>query len=209
MTMPEFWEYWLELKDDNQPALLCLGERIKKGTLRPTITTIPSTQISGAIREVTGDLAVWAIGYLEDYDKELMIYAPRFRDTDVSKIPLSVQILRNVRGRVFVAKNGYELAKTLDISLGAFRTKGFGRCVLTRVERQVDTRIVEGELRSRLPERECERIGINGDSDVIKPIYGYLFRPNNPPNPIYSNRGKYERALFEGSRVRAYSFIVR
>lgn len=203
-----FWEYKLKTVDDGESRMLCLGER-SKGTFLPSAHTIPSTQISGALRDALGIQDIWAIGYLEEYEPVFFTYGPQDLVRGVSKIPLTIEGLTRVTGRVFIAADCGPLDSTITIALGGFRSKGFGKCVLNHNGRAPDMNIVEGVLRSRLPETEKKRIGIAGDG-VIKPIYGYLFKPDTSPNPRrpYSIRGQYHRALLEGSIVRGYEFIL-
>ena len=52
----EFLEY--KLRSD----MLCLGERTKKGTFKPTITTIPYSQITGAIKAYPEKLCYFDYG---------------------------------------------------------------------------------------------------------------------------------------------------
>jgi hypothetical protein len=204
--MARFWEYKLKAE------ILCLGERVKKATFRPSVRTIPSTQISGALRAVLGR-EVWAIGYFdEDYLKapkvRHIVHAPRDVATGVSKIPLIVEVLADVRGRVFVeawAEEPEVEHQRIELVLGAFRSKGLGRCSLCYSPRPVDMGDRQGELLSRLPEEDKGRIGIK---EVIKPLYGYLFKPDSDPAQ-YAIGGHYVRALLEGSIVRGYAFIVR
>lgn len=205
--MAKFWEYKLKAE------MLCLGERVKKATFRPSVRTIPSTQISGALRHTLGRDEVWAIGYFdEDYLKapkiRHMVYAPRDVATGVSKIPLIAEVLEDVRGRVFIeawAEEPEAKYQRIKLVLGAFRSKGLGRCTLCYSPRPVDMTLRQGELLSRLPEEDRAKVGIE---EVIKPLYGYLFKPD--PDPArYAIGGHYVRALLEGSIVRGYAFIVR
>ncbi len=204
MDAARFWEYKLEAET------LCLGERVKKATFRPTILTIPSTQATGAIRAATQRADLWAIGFLDDaYLRnpliERKVYAPRDKGTDVSKLPLELELLRDVRARVFVSAIGdVPPFQRLDITLGAFRSVGLGRATLTLNGRPVSMEKAEGELKSRIPEEDGALVGIE---QVMKPLYGYLFKPNAPTDE-YSLSGHYVRALLEKSLVRAYAFIV-
>lgn len=85
---------------------LCIGERIKKGTFRPTVMTIPYTTITGALKTHFGGEEIHAVGCIESYDsKDYLTYSPRDRRTGVSKIPISLEFLVNVRGHVYVLKN--------------------------------------------------------------------------------------------------------
>ncbi len=204
MPSVRFWEYKLEAET------LCLGERVKKATFRPTLLTIPSTQATGAIRAATDRADLWAIGYLEeDYLRqplvERVVYAPRDKGTDISKLPLEVQVLRDVRARMFVRAEGDQPPfQRLNLTLGAFRSKGIGRASLLLNGHEVSLKVEEGELKSRIPEQDLAMVGIE---TVMKPIYGYLFKPN-PPGDEYSLSGRYVRALFEKSLVKGYAFII-
>jgi hypothetical protein len=204
MEAVRFWEYKLTAE------MLCLGERIKKATFRPTLLTIPSTQATGAIRAATQREDLWAIGCLDDdYLRnpliERKVYAPRDKGTDVSKLPLEMELLRDVRGRLFVRAAGDTPPfPRLNIALGAFRSVGIGRAALTLNGRPVSMEMAEGELKSRIPEEDGALIGIE---QVMKPLYGYLFKPTAPTDE-YSLSGHYVRALLEKSIVKAYAFIV-
>ena len=204
MPSARFWEYRLEAET------LCLGERVKKATFRPTLLTIPSTQATGAVRAAADRADLWAIGYL-DYDYlrnplvERVVYAPRDKGTDISKLPLEAEVLRDVRARMFVRAEGDRPPfQRLNIALGAFRSKGIGRATLTLNGHEVSHTLEEGELKSRLPEEDRALVGIEV---VFKPLYGYLFKPN-APGEEYSLSGRYVRALLEKSLVRGYAFIV-
>ncbi len=204
MDAARFWEYKLEAET------LCLGERVKKATFRPTLLTLPSTQATGALRAATQRDDLWAIGFLEDdYARqpliERVVYAPRDKGTDISKLPLEVQILRDVRARVFVRAEGNSAPfQQLKIALGAFRSKGLGNATLVLNPRPVALDKATGELKSRLPESDRELLGIE---TVFKPLYGYLFAPNAPSGE-YSLSGRYVRALLEKSLVKGYAFIL-
>jgi hypothetical protein len=57
-----------------------------------------------------------------------------------------------------------------------------------------------GELQTRISEKYTLRFGIE---EVIKPIYGYLFEPTNNVS------GRYVRALYDGSVIKGYYFLVK
>lgn len=59
-----------------------------------------------------------------------------------------------------------------------------------------------GVLKTRIPEEKADLFGID-NVDVIKPHYGYLFKPTS------INDGIYVRALFEGSLVKGYHFLLK
>ncbi|MDI6810970.1 MAG: hypothetical protein QMD80_04745 [archaeon] len=130
----EFIKYFLT------SDMLCLGERIKKGTFRPTIRTIPYTQITGALKAVFGDRDIHAVGHLvEDkkYNKvDYLTYSPRDRGIETSKLPLTVEFLTNVLGHIYILKNGdtKDLEEEFEIVMGALKSKGFGRCKLKKVQ---------------------------------------------------------------------------
>ncbi len=205
MQEPHFWEYKLEAET------LCLGERVKKATFRPTLLTIPSTQATGAVRAAAQRADLWAIGYLDDeYARqpliERMVYAPRDKQTDISKLPLEVQLLRDVRARMFVrSMDDTPPFQTLDLALGAFRARGIGNATLTLNPRPVSLEIKTGELKSRLLESECALVGIE---TIYKPLYGYMFQPN-PRGEMYSLSGRYVRALLEKSLVKGCAFLIK
>jgi len=199
-----FWEYTLESE------VLCLGERIKKGTFRPTLKrAIPSTQITGALRYRLGRDDIWAIGYLDErsYRVDHLVLSLRDLASDVAKLPLTVEVVIGACGSVFLegGDDGRPPFEELDLTLGALISKGLGRSKLA-LKGPVELRIEEGGLRSRLPESEGSKIGLQ---QVIKPLYGYLFQPSRNPSGVYTNSGIYARALIEGSLVRAYNFILR
>jgi hypothetical protein len=127
--------------------------------------------------------------------------------TGVSKVPLTVEVLTDVKGKVFIKGKGGEEPpfRKLRLLLGALRSKGLGECCLT-YRRLAKLEHKEGELRSRLPEAEKGEVGIK---EVLKPIYGYLFHPHKDPSEVYTISGTYIRALLEGSLVKGYSFIVK
>ena len=85
-----------------------------------------------------------------------------------------------------------------EISLGALKSKGFGRCELRYIG-EVKTDLKVGYLKGRLLEEECDPIGI---TKVIKPCYGYLFYPTSEVG------GVYKRALFEGSIIEGLDILI-
>lgn len=199
METKRFWEY--ELTAD----LLCLGERIKKGTFRPSLKTIPSTQISGALNYHLGRRDIWAIGYLTDCGVEYCVQAPRDHTTGVSKVPLTIEVLRAVTGKVFIEGWNERPPLGLSLALGALRSKGFGRTQL-RYKQSVEPKKTIGKLLSRLPECEAEKVGID---QIIRPTYGYLYMPRRTEPAVYSISGYYVRALLEGSIVDGFDFVVK
>ena len=89
--------------------MLCMGERIKKGTFRPTIRTIPYSQITGALKAIFGNKEIHAVGHLVKDGKhnkvDYLTYSPRDRGLEMSKLPLTVEFLTDVLGNVYVLEN--------------------------------------------------------------------------------------------------------
>lgn len=190
-----FYEYRLI-----SPAL-CLGERLKAGLFRPCDTrTIRYSAITGALRQLLpGD--VHAAGYiLQDPPPQVRhwVYAPRDRGAGVSKLPITVQYLANVEGRVYAIPGGSELPRRLEFSLGALKSHGLGRCHMELLG-TVEPPTVRGKLLTRLPEDVARLFGVK----AIQPRYGYLFRPTSATD------GVYIRSLFEDSLVEGPACLVQ
>ena len=186
-----------------QSETLCIGERIKKGTFRPTVTTIPYTTITGALKTHFGGEEIHAVGYIESYDsKDYLTYSPRDRRTGVSKIPISLEFLVNVRGHIYLLKNKEteKLPDKFDMRMGALRVKGLGYTQFTRNSTiEVDKNQLEyGKLNTRIPIEQLDKFLIK----PIKPVYGYLLKP------VSLSEAVYVKSLFEGSEVYAPRFLI-
>ena len=195
---------------------LCMGERLKAGTFRPCAQTIRYSQITGALRKKFGDEKdLHAVGYLveeEGFNQlEYLTYSPRDRSLNLSKLPLQIEFLVNVKGKVFlpVTDTVENLPEEFDLTMGALLSKGFGRCKLAQKELISSTsekgRIPQDPERDyvlnvRLPEKYCSLFGIR---KVLKPIYGYLFESRGLTSGVYA------RSLFEGSVVIAPVFLLK
>jgi hypothetical protein len=197
----EFMEYRV-----NADALY-LGERPKGNVFKPCIKTIPFSQISGALSRKFGSNNLKAVGYLtgnSDFNQtNYLIYSPRDRNSNISKIPLQVEFLVNVLGKVYVLKNedSKVLPDKFEIIMGGLKSKGFGKCLLSK-ERDVDgEEIKRGVLNVRIPIEETDSFNIKS---ILKPVYGYLFKPL--PDTY---TGNYVLSLFEGSEVVAPKFLIR
>jgi hypothetical protein len=196
----EFMEY--KIMSD----ALYLGERPKGNIFKPCIKTIPFSQISGALNRLFGLANFKAVGCLtgnvEFNQINYLIYSPRDRISNTSKIPLQVEFLVNVLGKVYVLKNECSeiLPDKFEIVLGGLKAKGFGRCLLSK-EREIDGKEVgQGLLNVRIPVEEAESFNIR---KVLTPVYGYLFK--SIPQTF---TGNYVRSLFEGSEVVAPKFLL-
>lgn len=216
-----FWEYQLTTRagngTDNRHGAICLGERIKKGTYRSTITTIPYSQITGALRaalplEKSKLANIHAVGKF--VNPELLLeqratvsMSIRQRVSGAAQIPIDTTVLVNAQGMVFVEINettqDWDKTRSLIVvKMGAYRNKGLGRCHLNWT-RRIDfqpSAATRGHLTTRIPEDQLARFGI---SHVEKPIYGYLFQPDTS----YTS-GKYVRSLFEKSIVIGPRFLL-
>ena len=221
-------------------GMLCMGERIKKGQFRPTVTTIPYSQITGALKAVFGNKDIHAVGYFPfDNEQEfrgkhtqILTYSPRDRAVNTSIIPLYIEYLADVEGKVFIAEteditDELESNESISIYMGAFKSKGFGRCTLSDRKKinEEDLDIHEGILNTRIPIAKFEDInGIDGNTNkklidegeptdflkkrfciekVIKARYGYLFEPTS------KTPGCYVLSLFEGSVIQGPGFLLR
>lgn len=216
--MQTFYEF------DFTAKMLCIGERIKKGTYRPCVLTIPCSTISGALVDYTGLDDIVAVGYFDNVHqniKKLAVFAPQDSVSRNSKLPLTVEYLENIQGKVFILQNQTiktsetileNLPKENDQSstirtftMGALKSKGFGSCTLEFVKelKENDFEVVEGKLKSRIYADE-KYLGFFGISinQIIKPVYGYLFRPMSVDD------GCYHLSLFEDSIVKGFSFLV-
>lgn len=208
--MSKYVEY--ELTSD----ILCIGERVKKGIYKPCIKTIPFSTITGALRDTFNSPTIYALGkldadYLKNIDqfRQIHIYSPRYVFEDVSKVPLKIEFITDVKAKVYVfLKEGSperfiekKENRNFDIIMGAFKSKGFGKCHLrlVRIIENPETKI--GKLQTRIPDTDnCKRYF--GIKNVKKNIYGYLFEPTTKVS------GKYVRALYEGSVIEGCDFLV-
>ena len=202
--MAAFWEYRLTAN------ILCIGERFKKGLVRPCVKTIPYSTITGALRQEVLGRRSWedcghAVGCIGKCEEVTLVGGPRDTVTGVSKLPLMVQALTKVEGRVYIVydEDTKDLPPEMEFSMGALKSKGFGRVRLARVGgKPVESGALQiGYLNTRLPDDEelLQRFGIQ---DVKKPVYGYLFKPTSDTD------GVWVKSLFEGSVVIGPGLLV-
>lgn len=198
----EFYEYILTSE------ALCSGERIKAGNFRPCARTIRYSQITGALKRLFGNGEIHSVGYLDELDSyncaEYLIYSPRERVSEISKVPLQIETLTNVRAKIFILKNSFteNLPERFELTIGALISKGLGHCQLSRVNlHSIDLKrkLPLGKLKIRIPEKYAEIFGIR---KIVRPIYGYLFEP------VSISYGHYVRSLFEGSFVEAPEIFI-
>lgn len=183
----------------SSPAL-CLGDRLKAGLFRPCDTrTIRYSAITGALRQLLPG-EVHAAGYIlsDPPDVRLWVYAPRDRGAGISKLPITVQYLANVVGQIYLIPGDTAPPASLEFSMGALKSHGFGRCQMTLLG-LVEPPRVRGRLRTRLPEDVASLFEVS----PVQPRYGYLFRPTSATD------GVYVRSLFEGSLVEGPECLVK
>ncbi len=191
---------------------LCLGEVVKGGIFKPCCKTIRYSSITGALRRHCGDSPdigdenrLHACGYLIKGDglnnTEYLIYSPRDRAIELSKLPLQVEYLTNVQARIFVVGNdaGKKLPDRFTLNMGGMISKGFGVCDLVKIATHNNPRPKQGRLMTRIP---LKHLGLFGIRECKVPIFGYLFEPHS------IDTGEYTRSLFEGSIVVAPEFLV-
>jgi len=195
--MVSYLEYKLESN------ALILGERIKGSVFRPSCKTLRWSTITMGLRKIFGSDDIHAVGILDHYNIEYFVYSPADRVTRTSKIPLQVEVLTDVIGRVYILKShDINFPKEFEIYLGALISKGFGRCRL-KFENEIDNSEIEiekGILNTRIPLKYLEKFLIK---KVIYSIYGYLFEPTSETS------GVYIKSLFEGSEVVGPKFLLR
>ena len=204
-----FWEYEVSAET------LLIGERIKKGTFRPVVPMsengyrpLPYSTAVGALREYLGlsfDAPVHATGYITKGTEESLVIAPRDNVTGVAKLPITIQYLSGVKGKLFILvdERTNKLPEEFDLVMGGMRYKGFGLCRLTRQGRPMDPESAQGKLLTRIPEKALGNFGIEMKAGHYGPYrWGYLFKPTSETG------GVYVKALFEGSEVKAYKFLL-
>jgi len=192
-----------------EATAICLGERIKKGTFRPTVMTIPYTQITGALRTYFGKPDIHAVGCLTNNPrKEYLTFSPKDQVTGTSKLPITVEVLIDAKGAVYILKNEdtIDFPSMIEIMIGALRTRGLGSALLKKIgeidlsSRESRTKQMDhGRLNTRIPLEHLEKFTVKS----IKPKYGYLFKPTSMIS------GVYVLSLFEDSEVSAPKVLLK
>ena len=189
---------------------VAIGERVKGGTFRPCIETIPTSTLKGAFKGQFGLENVAAIGFFDkaSCEKALFTYSPFDAVLNISKLPITLEYLKPkhdsnaVIADIYALKNEAteSLLKSIPstIYIGALKSKDFGRCNLYYIK-EVKTTLKVGYLRGRLLEEEATSFGI---VKIIKASYGYLFYPINRIT------GVYKRALFERSIIKGPEILI-
>lgn len=187
---------------------VAIGERVKGGTFRPCIKTIPTSTLKGAFNEHFGLENAVAIGFFdkESCETALFTYSPFDAVLNTSKLPITMEYLKPKRGHqdvtadIYLPKSNIEksfiTSTPVTISIGALKSKGFGRCKLEYVG-EVTSELKLGYLKGRLLEEETESVGI---LKIIKASYGYLFYPKNKITGVYK-RALFERSIIKGPEI--------
>lgn len=207
--MPRFLKFRLTTQ------AIVIGERVKRGTFRPCVKTLPTSTLMGCLKEHFGLENTVAIGFFDckTYQKRLFTYAPFDAAIGTAKLPLTLEYLapqeghREIAAEVYIAttketRRIFAKGMTHIVTLGALRSKGFGRCQL-RFESEIQPERRVGYLRGNLRESDAPAFGIDVQRDVIRPCYGYLFCPDG-----YRIGGHYERALFVGTILEGPDFLI-
>jgi hypothetical protein len=195
-----------------QAPRLVIGERMKMGIFRPCVQTIPCSTISHSLEDNTGIRSIHAAGFLDSQDGnskinqlEQLVMTARDVAADNVKVPITVEFLHNVHAKIIILDNPNipELKNVLlmmkSFTMGGLKSKGFGSCSLSflRDLNDEDTKIIEGDLKTRIYEDWCDLFNITAKIER----FGYLFRANSEDK--YGKSGAYYRSLFEGSKVSA------
>lgn len=194
---------------------VAIGERVKKGTFRPCVETIPTSTLMGCFFEHFGFRDFVAIGFFDkdSYQKKLHTYAPFDSAIGTAKLPLVIEYLapkdgiKEITGDIYVAASDETRCIFNDnsdylVSIGAMRSKGFGQLRL-RLKQEVQPITKIGYLRGRLRENDALAFGIDPKRDIISPNYGYLFRPD-----MHRISGHYERAILPGTILEGPDFLI-
>lgn len=209
MPLPKFLKLQLTAK------AVAIGERVKKGTFRPCVETIPTSTLMGCFIEHFGLSNFVAIGLFErdSYVKKLHTYAPSDSAIGMAKLPLIIEYLapkdntEELTGNVFISATEetnriFNCDKDFLVSLGALRSKGFGQ-VRLHFDSELQPIRKVGYLRGNLRESDASAFGIDLQKDLISTNYGFLFRPD-----IHRISGQYERALFSGTILEGPDFLI-
>ncbi len=224
--MPSFVKYELTAET------LCIGERIKGGLLRPCSRVLRYSLVTGALQEMFGKGIHAVGGFLKEEDgfnrMEIMTYSPRDRVLSISKIPLQIEFLSNIKGEIYIDENSVKeknIPNSFELIMGGMRFKGFGRCKLQKSETKPDmvvgskpatlkTRIPLGTKAYSFNEEELSKLKeegkpteflerVFGIRKVIKPVFGYLFEPDEK-----RESGRYVLSLFEKSVIVGPKFLT-
>ncbi len=204
--------------------LLYIGERIKKGTFKPSISPLtakhksgdrvdgilplPYSTITGAIKSLLGDKKdIHAIGKIVKYKKGYMAVAPYDTALNTAKLPITIEYLADVEGEIYIKKTSNFSSTVLlenEFYLGGLKSKGFGRCEVIS-GKEIEPEIIgKGVFLSRIYYEDSilRQFGINKEN-IIKPYFGYLFKKTS------SFDGYYQKSIFENTIIKnGYNFLM-
>lgn len=188
---------------------LCLGERIRGGVFRSCSPVFRYTSLSGALTNALGTASpVHAVARFlpgnSGFNRfETLTFAPHDRSRFISVIPLQIEYFANVNAELFIAKmnDSVRYPPMLQFSMGAMRSKGFGRCEIEFEKEVTCGNPSRGRLCVRLPDTQDVKT-VFGVRNVLTARYGYLFSSTN------ASPGVYVKSLFDGSTIVAYPIIL-
>lgn len=183
------------------------GERVKGGIYRPCLETIPSSTVRGVFKYHLG-LDLHGVGFFVDgtYEKRDFTYSVKDKFFETAKMPFTASCLypsgsEKIKAVIYLVKDDgidMNIFQNLTLSIGALKSKGFGKAKVIKVEER-EIEIKQGILNVRILESEIESFRV----EIISPVYGYLFCPKNAVS------GVYKRALFEGSLIKAPEVFLK
>lgn len=195
------------LKLDLDIDSIIIGERVKGGIYRPCLETIPSSTVQGAFKYYLG-LDIKGVGFFcaGTYNIRDFTYSVKDKFLEVAKMPIISSCLypsggEKIKAEIYLVRDNAvdkNIFQNLTLTVGALKSKGFGKTKVISIQ-EIESEIEQGLLNVRVSASEASSFGIT----VLSPLYGYLFYPQNLISGIY------ERALFEGSLVRAPEVFLK
>lgn len=203
---------------------LCMGERVKGGRYKPCAKVFRYSQLTGMLKRKFGPAEVHASGVLDKFNIEYLSHTVTDRSSGISKVPLRVEFLTDVIGKVYISVGGVpdEHENEFSLSMGAMISKGFGLCRFKKTNEEIDTETkkpIQGFLNTRLPlgtkdETQLQNLihhgkptrfldRVFGIRKVMQSQLGYLVEPG----PDYT--ASYILSLFEKSMVEAPEFLIQ
>lgn len=204
---------------------LYIGERIKKGTFKPSISPqglrfkrggiisgilpLPYSTATGALRSILGwGSEIHAIGIMKRYEVEYMTIAPYDNALSSAKLPITVEYLRDIEGEIYIEKTqALPSLQPLEpgFIMGGMKSKGFGTCKVKSITEYKPKVIPQaGRFISRIyyDNEIMGHFGIRSE-DLVKEHWGYLFERTSDFS------GRYRKSLFEQSIIKnGYDFLV-
>jgi len=189
---------------------LCLGERIRGGLFRPCSRVFRYNSLVGALKfhfEISGPIHA-AARFLEGAPgtnrMETLSFAPFDRGCNHTLVPLEIEFLSNVHAEVFVLKANetQHWPQTFNLSMGAMKSKGFGRCRFRILDEVHCQDSVKGKLCVRLPDVKEIR-DVFGVRNILAPVHGYLFQSTSLTSGVYT------KSLFEDSEIVSYDILLK